>query len=64
MINENKIKVKECLKHLRLISMMQARTELSSCKYGHFECSYKIGGPCFNELESTYYGLTGKHYGY
>ena len=35
----------------------KVRTEnkdLFPCKYGHFDCAYKHGGTCFNEIESEY----------
>ena len=32
------------------------------CKHGHFDCSFTPEGPCFNEMESLYYGYTGRQW--
>ena len=63
MTNRQKTK-KEVLKELRLISMANMhQKEMHPCEYGHFECTYKEDGPCFNELNSDWYGFTGKKWG-
>lgn len=32
----------------------QANDCMAPCKHGHINCSYKSGGPCFDELLANY----------